>query len=63
MSQGRSSNQHHLDLERRPALEARIMHLRDVEGLTLAVIAQRVGLSPSRVGQLIKRCREEAKQA
>lgn len=56
---GRSSNQHHLDLERDRDREARILDLHR-QGQTQAAIAKTIGVSPSRVGQIIRRALRES---
>lgn len=58
---GRSSNQEWLDLERDRDRERRIVELR-AQGLTYEVIAARFGVSPSRVGQIVKRAKREAER-
>jgi len=59
MTKGRSPNQAWLDLERDREREAKIWaaHL---AGKTQQWIGAEVGISPSRVGQILKRLKREA---
>ena len=55
---GRSTNQVWLDLARDRRTEARVLELR-AQGLTQAVIGARLGLHPSRIGQILRRVKRE----
>ena len=59
MSNGRSPNQEWLDMERNRDREAGIWE-RHLKGQTQLSISLEYGISPSRVGQILKRLKREA---
>lgn len=61
----RSTNQHHLDLEREANAdrEAQIVKLTAEAGWTQKMLAERFRISPSRVGQILRRVRREAERS